>query len=100
MGRKLRSNLPTNPQNLVPKTPDLHKVNSFEEQSRVKNFDKHHSAKNKSVLSGGDEVYIKDRNERATVLSQPYIVEGDRNTYRRNRVQLGKLIVSHMFSHL
>ncbi|XP_020893526.2 uncharacterized protein LOC110232650 [Exaiptasia diaphana] len=59
------------------------------------NFDTHHSAKPLPVLQQGDQVWIKDRKESATVKDKvherSYLVETQNSTFRRNRVQLNKL---------
>lgn len=59
------------------------------------NFDARHSAKPLHVLQQGDQVWIKDRKETATVREKvherSYLVDTQKSTFRRNRVQLNKL---------
>jgi len=98
MGRKLRTTVPMVPAKLLPKTPDMEAVQQFEQTSRQKlksNFDKRHAVQQLPELQRGDEVYVPDRKETATVTekSNPtsYKVQGDSQEVRRNRVQLTKM---------
>ena len=98
MGRKLRTTVPMIPANLLRKTPNMEAVQQFEQESRQKlkaNFDKRYAAKQLPELERGDEVYVPDRNETATVIEKStptsYKVQGDTKEVRRNRVQLTKM---------
>ncbi len=98
MGRKLRTTLPMNPRNLIPRTPDLEHVRNHEQNAREKskeNFDRRHAAQQRPALKEGEEVWMKDREESGTVVAQhnprSYLVKTDKDMYRRNTTQLEKM---------
>ena len=107
MGRKIRSNVPQSPSKLVPKMGDEQRhqtaVKDFEHKIRQKRyFDLTHNVHDKAPIVQGDDVFIRDRGENATVIraapnaprsymSILYIVETPTNTYRRNTRHLNQL---------
>ena len=101
MGRKLRTTVPMIPAKPASKTPNMEAVQQFEQESRQKlkaNFDKIlRDVPPSSCLSlrEGDEMYVPDRNETATVIEKStptsYKVQGDTKEVCRNRVQSTKM---------
>ena len=99
MSRSLNTKVPILPEKLRAKVPDQDEVNSHETTYRLRmknNFNQRHGARNLQKLDPGDDVWITDRNETATVQDQAnhsrsYIVSTPQGDYRRNRVLLQKL---------
>ncbi|KXJ26285.1 Uncharacterized protein K02A2.6 [Exaiptasia diaphana] len=98
LSRNLRTKIAVVPTQLQASTLDQDMLQEKEERRKINmklNFDTHHSAKPFSVLQQGDQVWIKDRKESATVKDKvherSYLIETQNSTFRRNRVQLNKL---------
>ena len=99
MGRKIRTQVPTVPAQLI---PSWHYLEQFREKDaslkarQKKNFDKRHFAKNVSDLSPGERVWLPDRRVEGTVLDKvgtprSYAVETPNGELRRNRRHLNPL---------
>lgn len=96
MGRKIRTTVPVIPSQLDPNGADLEKVKMREQSYRQKqklNFDKRHRAHNMPILQPGDHVWVKDMQQRGTVVSKAetprsYIIETSGGNLRRNRYHL------------
>ena len=73
MGRKLKTKLPTSPEDLKSSLPDMEKVKEKELSVDTRQkyvFDKRHNAHNHPELNFGDPVWIKDRKESRVVQEQ------------------------------
>ena len=98
MSRKLRTKLPVTPAKLQAAAPNKKELEEKEDKGKLDmkiNFDAHHAAKPLSVLSKGDQVWLKDRKETGEVKYQShrrsYVVSTPSGTFRRNRIQLNPL---------
>ena len=93
MGRKLRTKVPTNAANLVPREVPLSQLRNTDEEIRKKqkgNYDKRHRSRDLAPLKEGDSVFLLDRREHGHVLrkaTEPrsYYIATDSGTFRRNR---------------
>ncbi|XP_061132648.1 uncharacterized protein K02A2.6-like [Syngnathus typhle] len=102
MGRKIRTTVPVIPSQLDPKGADLEDVKRKEQSYRQKqklNFDKRHRAHTLPALQPGDHVWVKDMQQRGTVVSaantpRSYIVETSGGNLRRNRYHLSRTPVA------
>ena len=99
MGRKICTQVPTVPAQLI---PSWHYLEQFREKDaslkarQKKNFDKRHFAKNLSDLSPGERVWLPDHRVEGTVLDKggppgSYEVETPNGELRRNRRHLNPL---------
>ena len=99
MGRKLRTTIPTCPEQLKPKRPALEEFcnkESLRKQQAKCNFDRRHKTRPSPPLLPDDIVYIKDMNTTRTVTGsvdtpQSYHVQTPKGTLRRNRTHLSPL---------
>jgi len=93
MGRQLRSPLPLLPSCLEPKWPDLQDVKRSDasyKSKMKKNYDRRHKSHTLPRLSPGDEVFVKDLNDRCEVISEgdvprSYRLNHNGREIRRNR---------------
>ena len=72
-GRKLKDTVPTNPDKLKPKWPNMVKVTSKEialKQKQTKYYNKRHRVQNLPQLCEGDNVWIKDKRTWGKVISE------------------------------
>ena len=95
MGRKIRTQVPTVPAQLMPSWQLRDKDASLKARQK-KNFDKRHFATNLSDLSPGERVWLPDRRVEGTVLDKvgtprSYAVETPNGELRRNRRHLNLL---------
>ena len=96
MSRRIRANIPTTQQQLLPKVPQMSLLQSKEEAIKLRqkqNFDKRHNAHPFSTLQHGDKVWLSEEETMATVQSdagtRSYNVNTESgSTLRRNRRQL------------
>ena len=97
MGRKLRSTVPTFHENLIPKWPDMDKLQKSEsiqrQQQQQQHFNVKHEAKLLPPLSAGAEVKIANYDDTGVVQEKTnsprqYVVQTPTSTLRRNRVHL------------
>ncbi|XP_033730104.1 uncharacterized protein K02A2.6-like [Pecten maximus] len=97
MGRKIRTTLPENPNNLEPKWPDLTDFRAKEREHRVlqkQNFDRSQRAKERPPLRSGDMVWVSGPGGgysgtiREPVSDRSFLVNGPSGTVRRNRRHL------------
>lgn len=71
MGRRLRTTIPLHPSKLEPKIVNQNRVRQKDRAARAKqkqNFDRRHAARGLPPLRPGDQVWVKDCKEAATVL--------------------------------
>ncbi|KAK7925007.1 hypothetical protein WMY93_007317 [Mugilogobius chulae] len=102
MGRKIRTTVPVIPSQLDPHGADLGKVKSREQsyrQRQKQNYNKRHRAHDMPSLQQGEHVWIKDMQQRGTVVStagtpRSYIVETPNGNLRRNRYHLSRTPVA------
>ncbi|KAK7912494.1 hypothetical protein WMY93_012705 [Mugilogobius chulae] len=102
MGRKIRTTVPVIPSQLDPHGADLGKVKSREQsyrQRQKQNYYKRHRAHDMPSLQQGEHVWIKDMQQRGTVVStagtpRSYIVETPNGNLRRNRYHLSRTPVA------
>ena len=93
MERKLRTKVPTNAANLVPREVPLSQLRNTDEEIRKKqkgNYNKRHRSRDLAPLKEGDSVFLLDRREHGHVLrkakeSRSYYIATDSGTFRRNR---------------
>ena len=93
MGRKLRTKVPTNAANLVPREVPLSQLRNTDEEIRKKqkgNYDKRHRSRDLAPLKEGDSVFLLDRREHGHVLRKAkeprsYYIATDSGTFHRNR---------------
>ena len=99
MERKIRTQVPTVPAQLI---PSWHYLEQFREKDaslkarQKKSFDKRHFAKNLSDLSPGEHVWLPDQRVEVTVLDKvgtprSHAVETPNGELRRNRCHLNPL---------
>ena len=96
MGRKIRTTVPIIPSQLDPNRTNLEKVKLREQCYRQKqkmDYDRRHRAHNLPSLKPGDHVWVKDMQQRGTVVStantpRSYIIETSGGHLRRNRHHL------------
>ena len=99
MGRKLGTTIPTCPEQLKPKWPDLEEFcnkESLRKQKAKCNFDRRHRTRPSQPSLPDDIVYIKDMNTTGTVTEpadtpRSYHVQTPKGTLRRNRTQQSPL---------
>lgn len=102
MGRKLRTTIPVVPSQLNPAGADLGKVRKDEQKHRQKqreHYNRRHRAHDMPGLRPGDHVWVKDMQQRGTVLStadtpRSYIIETSGGNLRRNRYHLSRTPVA------
>lgn len=102
MGRKIRTTVPVIPSQLSPNGADLEKVKKREQSYRQKqklNYDKRHRAHDMPSLQPGDHVWVKDIQQRGTVVStadtpRSYIIEISGGKLRRNRYHCSRTPVA------
>ena len=95
MGRKLRTQLPTLPNNLKPAVPKPidDKENQYR-QNQEQNFNRRHRAKELPVLQPGDQVWLRDQQRYGQVIEKTqnprsYLVKASNgSTVRRNRTAI------------
>lgn len=93
LGRRLRTTVPTYPSLLVPAWPDLATFSKGDQQAKAAqktHFDECHRAKTLPTLHPGDTVWVRDSNQKGTVLQtahtpRSYYVPVNGGTVRRNR---------------
>lgn len=103
MGRKLRTRVPTIPQQHVPKVPDVKNFKKIDAQvkgKQKKNFDKRHRAKELPTLKKGQPVWVKKPKTREAEVVQSstprsVIVRTDKGLQRRNRSHLSHRSSQH-----
>ena len=95
MGRKPRSTVPMIPELYKPKLLPHSKISQKEHQYRSKqqsNFNKRHRTHQLKSLKTGDQVWIPELHQQATVLREvaprSYLIQTPRGRIRRNRQQL------------
>ena len=97
MGRKLRTTVPTFHENLIPKWPDMDKLQKSEniqrQQQQQQHFNVKHRAKLSPPLSAGAEVKIANYDDTGVVQGKTnsprqYVVQTPTSTLRRNWVHL------------
>ena len=95
MGRKLRSTVPTFQENLIPRWPEMDKLQKSEniQRQQQQHFNVKHRAKLLPPLSAGAEVKIANYDDtgvvqRKTNSPRQYVVQTPTSTLRRNRVHL------------
>ena len=96
MGRKLRSTVPTFPENLLPRWPDMDELQKNENMQRMQqqqHFNVKHRAKLLPPLSTGAEVKIANYDQTGVVQEKTnsprqYVIQTPTSTLRRNRVHL------------
>ena len=98
MARRLRSDIPVDPNTLVPRLPDTESIQSSEEayKARMKrNFDNRHNASELPQLYEGDNAYIRDLNRTGIVTEnlpgRSHLISTPLGTVRRNRQALSAL---------
>ena len=99
MGRKICTQVPTVPAQLIPSWLYLEQFREKDASLKArqkKNFDKRHFATNLSDLSPGERVWLPDRRVEGTVLDKvgtprSYAVETPNGKLRRNRHHLNPL---------
>ena len=95
MGRKLCSTIPMLPEMYKPNLPPHSEIFQKEQLYRSKqqqNFNKRHRARQLNPLQTGDQVWIPEFQQQATVVREvaprSYVVQTPRGRMRRNRQQL------------
>ncbi|XP_062855259.1 uncharacterized protein K02A2.6-like [Trichomycterus rosablanca] len=96
MGRRIRTSVPVAPSQLKPRCVDWGKLKETENiyrQKQKQNYDRRHKTHDMTHLHPGKHVWVKDTDERGTVVSaadtpRSYMVETPRGTFRRNRFHL------------
>ena len=93
MGRRLRTRVPCQPEELTPKTPDSDHIRKKEKEYRAKmklNYDHRHRVVEGDELSPGDRVWIPDLKVKGTVVRQheaprSVVIQTPNGQVRRNR---------------
>ena len=92
MSRRLRSTIPVHDRLLQPQLVDpttLQSADDHQKQRQASNYDRRHRTSTLPPLHANQPVYISDRQESGTVLSQPamrsYIIQTPSGQFRRNR---------------
>ncbi|KAF4514255.1 UNVERIFIED_CONTAM: hypothetical protein B566_EDAN019553 [Ephemera danica] len=99
MSRHLRSTIPVPPQKLSPAVSqhrDFKIKNDIKKEKQKLYHDKHHGAKEASVLPTGSKVWMRDIKRKGHILKQAgpprsYLVQTTQGVFRRNRVHLTRL---------
>ena len=98
MSRRLQTGLPASSNVLMPTPPrhDIVKEREDDYKKKMKrNFDSRHAAHPLTPLEIGDEVFLKDREEKGVVTDnkhqRSFQVQTPSGTFRRNRFHLNKL---------
>ena len=98
-GRKIQTNLPQIPSKLVPKSVNIRKLQTNENQMRSKvqnNYNRKKRARPKQQLVKGENVFVKDFKTDGKVLTEAcrprsYIIDTPRGILHRNRRHLIKI---------
>ena len=92
MGRRLRTDLPVDPNTLLPRIPDHDLIAAKEHKYKAKmkqSYDNRYKTKELPELEAGDSVYIRDLDKPGTVTenlpSRSHVIQTDTGTIRRNR---------------
>lgn len=99
MGRKIRTTIPTAPEQLKPGWPNLEEFSRKESQQKHQmklNYDRRHRTRTNPPLLPDDMVYIKDMKTTGTVTGtaetpRSYQVQTPKGNLRRNRTQLSPI---------
>ena len=97
-GRSLRTTIPTTPENLKPRWPNLKVFRATDKHLKDRqkaNFDTRHRVRKQTQLEAGDSVWITDKKEQGTIVEQAspprsYVIETPQGHLRRNRHHLVK----------
>ena len=94
MGRKIRSQVPSNPKSYEPKSPPI--LKDKEEAQKVKSMlTFNRKTQPLPILSAGQKVWVRDRAQEGTIKQQltprSYTIETPTGKYRRNHIDLNPL---------